>query len=388
VTDTAPYRNNRQCVLKQFKPAQRLDEETLKDMQRRFSVEAEALRILGQCCDQIPKLYDEFSENGEFYLVQEYIAGKTLAEKVENQKRLSENDVRKILANLLPVIQQVHENHRIHRDITPDNIILQDKDGKPILIDFGAVKEVIYTIVDSQGAPLDISVVIGKTSYMPQEQKLGTPKYQSDLYSLGLTSIYLLTGKSPKEITRDSATMAFQWHQHTSGVSDQLKVVIDKATQIDYKDRYSTAKEMLSDLERTVVYSRVTIVKTLTENEAKRKQEEWKRICQEIERREREAKEAVRLYWEQLEREFQEDLERRQAEDAKFKEEVRRNRVEREEAKRKAEQKSYSDYQGSKEPPFETSKVERPRNDVFWIATGSVILTLIVGVVTKLLGFW
>src|SRR5205085_7667013 len=119
-TDNAPYRNNRECVLKQFKPIQKFNDEMLEDLKKRFSVEAKALQILSQKCDQIPKLYDEFSENGEFYLVQEYICGTTLVEKIKGANRFTEFEVRRILSGLLPVIQQVHDNKMIHRDITPD----------------------------------------------------------------------------------------------------------------------------------------------------------------------------------------------------------------------------------------------------------------------------
>ena len=375
VTDEAPHRNRRQCVLKQFKPAQRLDLETLKEMQRRFSIEAKALQTLGQRCDRIPKLYDEFSENGEFYLVQEYIEGKTLAQKVKETGAFPEAGVRKLLIRLLSVIHQVHANRMIHRDITPDNIMLRSKDAKPVLIDFGAVKEVLYTIVDSKGAPLDISIVIGKKHYMPNEQKLGTPRYESDLYSLGLCAIYLLTGKSPQEFTRDRETMSVQWHSHAPRVSAQLKSILDKAIQVDYRDRYATAQEMLRDLEKSVAGdTTVTFTRPLTKEEAAKKRAEWERNCREVERREREAKEAVRLYVEKLEREFQEDLKRRQAEDAKYKAEIRR--------KRELQQ------QTGKEAAFDSDEIENRQNELSRSAIGFVILFVVIGIVTKLLGLW
>jgi serine/threonine protein kinase len=383
VIDEAPHRNSRQCVLKQFKPAQTLDSETFKDMQRRFSVEAKALQTLGQQCDQVPKLYDEFSVGGEFYLAQEYVEGKTIAQKIIDTKPFSEPDVRKILISLLSVIHQVHANRMIHRDITPDNIMLRDKDTKPILIDFGAVKEVLYTIVDSKGAPLDISIVIGKRHYMPNEQKLGTPQYESDLYSLGLSAIYMLTGKSPNEFFRDESTMAYKWHKHVPEISTKLRSILDKAIQIDYRDRYRSAQEMLDDLETS--NSSVTVTRVLTKEEAARKRAEWERTCKDIERREREAKEAVRLYLEKLEVEFQDDLKRRQAEDAKYKAEIRRKR---EQGKIPNKQNSYNARQDPQKTPFNSNEPERTQRNFSRIVAMGTVLAVVIAVITKLIGLW
>lgn len=386
VIDLAPHRNNRQCVLKQFKPAQILDSETFKDMQRRFSVEAKALQTLGQQCDQVPKLYDEYSEGGEFFLVQEYVEGKTIAQKIIDTKPFSESDVRKILVSLLSVINQVHANRMIHRDITPDNIMLRDKDAKPVLIDFGAVKEVLYTIVDSKGTPLDISIVIGKRHYMPNEQKLGTPRYESDLYSLGLSAIYMLTGKSPNEFARDESTMMFKWHKYAPEVSANLKSILDKAIEIECRDRYKTAEEMLDDLEKTVPSnSAVTVTRVLTEKEAAKRRAEWERARRDIERREFEAKEAVRLYVEKLELEFQADLKRRQEIDAKFKAEVRRKR---EQANTQDKQGSYNtpeEAQKSAAASYETAQTQVKFSRIALVTGASAAA---IAVITKLIGLW
>lgn len=395
VTDKAPHRNNRQCVLKQFKPAQILNADLFRDMQRRFSVEAKALQVLGQQSDQIPKLFDEFSENNEFYLVQEYVEGKTLVKKVEQERQLSETEVRRILSYLLPVIQQVHNNKMIHRDITPDNIMLRNKDSKPILIDFGAVKEVLYTIVDSKGDPLDVSIAIGKNSYMPNEQKLGLPRYESDLYSVGLTAVYLLTGKSPGEFTRNPETMTLEWSRHAGGIGNQLRAVLEKATQVDYKDRYRSAAEMLRDLENTTTSSTVTFVKTFTPEETRRRQTEWQRICAEIERRQREAWQAVRLYNEQLEGEFQKDLKKRIDEEAKRKAQVRLEREKRETTGKKAEQQtSHSKNQTQPDSVPQSPEKGPLTNETGAAKDSATILKWVVGAVifvlvfSKLLRWW
>ncbi|MEO1634980.1 MAG: serine/threonine-protein kinase, partial [Cyanobacteria bacterium J06631_9] len=140
--------SNRQCVLKQLKPVH--DKPELHQMvQDRFQREAAILEKLGEMHDQIPRLHAYFSEADQFYLVEEWVEGLTLTQKVIKDGPLSESAVQSILSNLLPVIGYVHSQRIVHRDIKPDNIILRQQDGKPVLIDFGAVKETMKTIINS-----------------------------------------------------------------------------------------------------------------------------------------------------------------------------------------------------------------------------------------------
>ncbi|GAB1537578.1 hypothetical protein NUACC21_02230 [Scytonema sp. NUACC21] len=122
-------------------------------MQERFHREAAILEDLGGSSEQIPTLYAYFQLDEQFYLVQEYIEGDTLTAKVRQQGVLNESSVREILASLLTVLEYVHSKHIVHRDIKPDNIILRHRDGKPVMIDFGAVRETMSTVVNSQGNP-------------------------------------------------------------------------------------------------------------------------------------------------------------------------------------------------------------------------------------------
>jgi len=86
----------------------------------------------------------------------------------------------------------VHSKGIIYRDIKPDNIILRQSNGKPVLIDFGAVKT-MTAVVNYQGK-ITHSIVLGYSGFMSPEQATGRPIYASDLYSVGMTAIYLLTG--------------------------------------------------------------------------------------------------------------------------------------------------------------------------------------------------
>ncbi|MDZ8054297.1 MAG: protein kinase domain-containing protein [Aulosira sp. ZfuVER01] len=239
--------SRRRCVIKQLKPISN-DPPTYQMIQQRFEREAATLEYLGKSSDQIPELYAYFSENGQFYLVQEWIHGQTLRDVVQAKGYESETVVREILLSLLPVLDYIHSKGIIHRDIKPDNIILRSPDSKPVLIDFGAVKETIRSVVSSPGLPAQ-SMVIGTPGYMPSEQALGRPVYATDIYSLGLTAIYLLTGKQPQELETDQQTGEILWQEYAPNISVSLAKVLNQAIKPNAGDRYTTASKMLYALE-------------------------------------------------------------------------------------------------------------------------------------------
>jgi serine/threonine-protein kinase len=242
--------SNRRCVIKQLKPIAS-NHQIYQLVQERFQREASILEELGEEKEQIPRLYGYFAFAGNFYLVQQWIDGETLVQKVQQQRPLSESAVKDILASLLSVLDYVHSQHIIHRDIKPDNIILRLKDGKPVLIDFGAVKEVMGTVVNSQGNPTS-SIVIGTPGFMPSEQAAGRPLYSSDLYSLGLTAIYALTGRQPQELDIDHTTGEIFWHRYAPSVSQDFAKILDKAIRYHPRERYPTARDMLNALQLPV----------------------------------------------------------------------------------------------------------------------------------------
>jgi serine/threonine-protein kinase len=215
------------------------------------------LEDLGQKNEQIPQLYAYGEEQGQFYLVQEYIDGETLSTKVGNRGVLGDAAVRDILLKLLAVLVYVHDHRIVHRDIKPDNIILRRGDELPVLIDFGAVKETMGTVMTAAGNPTS-SIVIGTPGFMPSEQSIGRPVYATDLYALGLTAIYLLTGKVPQELATDPLTGEIQWRDHAPGVSPSLALVLDKAIKSHYQERFPTAQAMQEALAPSS--SRSTIV--------------------------------------------------------------------------------------------------------------------------------
>lgn len=235
------------CVVKQLKPVSP-DPQLQKLIQERFEKEAIILEELSDESDgMIPRLYAYFIEEDEFYLVQEYINGQTLTERIKTQGAFTEQQVRDWLLDILPILTYIHSRGIVHRDIKPDNIMLRQRDNKPILIDFGAVKETMSTVITNSGNS-SRSIVIGTPGFMPVEQMAGRPMYASDIYSLGLTAIYLLTGKLPSEMENDPATGNVNWQPLVPNVSPQLIGILDKATQTLLNARYANAQEMLQAL--------------------------------------------------------------------------------------------------------------------------------------------
>ncbi|MCY7278076.1 MAG: serine/threonine protein kinase, partial [Phormidesmis sp. CAN_BIN44] len=195
----------RQCVVKQFQPSGRLTSSQLKMAQDLFEREAEALEQLGREHSQIPDLFAFFelsipsphqaTEDKFFYLVQEFIDGETLEERLIRQGKFSESDVLDVLKETLKILQFVHGNGSIHRDIKPSNI-MWNLNGRLYLLDFGAVK---YATKAAGGSKASTSIY--SLGFAPPEQVSGDEVYPStDLYALAVTCIMLLTGKQPPEL--------------------------------------------------------------------------------------------------------------------------------------------------------------------------------------------
>jgi CHASE2 domain-containing sensor protein/tRNA A-37 threonylcarbamoyl transferase component Bud32 len=234
---------NPQCVLKQLKPAS-TKPQALQLARRLFHSEAQTLEKLGTH-DQIPQLLAYFEEDEEFYLVQERIIGHPLNQELPPGRVIDEIAAIKIVRDLLQTLTFVHKNNVIHRDIKPSNIIRRHSDGKLVLIDFGAVKEVSTKQLDTQ-EPTAFTIGIGTQGYAPSEQCFGRPHYSSDIYAVGMVGIKALTGIAPRELDRD-ADGEIKW-SNRSQVSHSLTKILSKMVLDDFKQRYQSALEALEDL--------------------------------------------------------------------------------------------------------------------------------------------
>jgi serine/threonine protein kinase len=234
------------CVIKQLEP-QFTDSVNLQLARRLFKTEAKVLHKLGTH-PQIPQLFDHFEENQEFYLVQEFIDGHDLTDEFTPGKQWSEPDAICLLQEILETLAFVHQQNVIHRDIKPSNLIRRHSDYKLVLIDFGAVKQIgTQTIMASGMAPLTIA--IGTPGYLPTEQASGMPKFNSDIYAVGMIGISALTGLSPtrQELPIDPETEEIRW-SHLTEVTPELADIIDKMVRYDYRTRYQSAVAVLNDL--------------------------------------------------------------------------------------------------------------------------------------------
>jgi eukaryotic-like serine/threonine-protein kinase len=232
------------CVVKHLQPKDP-DPNALSIAKTCFEREAECLYRLGES-DRIPRLYAHFEEKGQFYLVQEYIDGKELSEELPLGKPLSENQTIKLLQEILEVLAIVHRENVIHRDIKPSNIIRRKRDGKLVLIDFGAVKEISALAVTSYGKT-SMTVPIGTPGYMPSEQARGKPRLASDIYAVGIIGIEALTGMTSDRLPEDPNTGAIIWRDRAN-VSDGLALFLDKTIQEYHQFRYQNASEALQAL--------------------------------------------------------------------------------------------------------------------------------------------
>jgi eukaryotic-like serine/threonine-protein kinase len=246
--------NNPECVVKQLKPVT-TDPYTLHEAKRLFDQEAKILESLG-IHHQIPRLLAHFEENQQFYLVQEYIEGHDLSQEISSGQHLSDIEVIKLLQDILEVLAFVHQQKVIHRDMKPSNI-RRRKDGKIVLIDFGAVKEV-KTLQVNQHGQTSFTVAIGSPGYMPSEQANGEPKLSSDIYAVGIIAIQALTGINPASRTnqgvgglpKNPQTGEIIWRDRLhQKINPKLANIIDKMVRYHFSQRYQSADEALAAIQ-------------------------------------------------------------------------------------------------------------------------------------------
>ncbi|NET44623.1 serine/threonine-protein kinase [Okeania sp. SIO2B3] len=230
-----------QCVVKQLTPSDPRPQ-VFQVAKSLFDKEAKILHRLGKH-EQIPRLFAYFEEGGQFYLVQEFIEGNDLTNEIYPGKKISEKQAIKLLAEILEVLKYVHEENVIHRDLKPQNIMRRKSDGKIVLIDFGAVKE-IKGLTVIRGGQTSITIAVGTPGYMPMEQAAGQPKFCSDIYAVGIMAIEALTGVDVNQFSKDTSTGEIIWKDRVN-VSDDLGRVLDKMVLYDWRDRYHSIALLL-----------------------------------------------------------------------------------------------------------------------------------------------
>ncbi|MEG4408455.1 serine/threonine-protein kinase [Microcoleus sp. MON2_D5] len=239
------------CAIKQFFPLSQGTSSSEKAAEL-FNREAVRLDELGKH-PQIPELLAHFQQERYQYLVQEFIEGQNLQKELARTGPFSESQILSLLKDLLPVLQFVHDRSVIHRDIKPPNIIRRRISKTPIiytypaltgelvLVDFGAAKVV-------EGLR-ETGTVIGSPEFVAPEQIRGQAVYASDLYSLGVTCIYLLTQISPFDLF-DINQDVWVWRDFLKVPMDpKLSRILDKMIESSLSRRYKSVAEVLKDLQ-------------------------------------------------------------------------------------------------------------------------------------------
>ena len=242
------------CVLKEFNPQVR-DKMALDKAQTLFQREASILYQLNH--PQIPRFRELLRDRERLFLVQDYIEGPSYHELLNRRKqyadRFSEAEVTQLLTQLLPVLQYLHSVGIVHRDISPDNLIQRNADGRPVLIDFGGVKQLVVNVRYQLGVPEPYYssggqvTLLGKEGYAPEEQiESGQVSPSTDLYALGMTALVLLTGKEPDELY-DQRKDRWVWQEDVQ-ISDQLRRVLERLVSKDPNQRFQSASQVMAAL--------------------------------------------------------------------------------------------------------------------------------------------
>ncbi len=232
------------CAVKQLQPKFNTSS-VWASAKERLATEAMVLQWLGKH-DRIPEFIGHFEEQKQFYLALEFIEGEELEQEVHRQI-LNEAQAIEFLLDVLNTLKSVHKQGIIHRDIKPSNLIRRKQDGKMILIDFGAVKEIGTMAFDTSKQQVKTQI-IGTPGYMPPEQNSGNPVYSSDIYALGRTVIFAMTNKSPSEWDESEPEGIKAWNKKIA-ISEAFLKIINRMTATNTAERYSSAGQVLQDLE-------------------------------------------------------------------------------------------------------------------------------------------
>ena len=242
------HRFKEPCVLKEFVP-QIEDPNLLVKAQELFEREAKILYQLEH--SQIPKFRELMRESGKLYLVQDYVEGATYRGLLQSRQdyggQFSETEITQLLYQLLPILDYIHNLDIIHRDISPENLILRAQDGLPVLIDFGSVKQIAATVEQELSAPSS-QTRIGKVGYVPPEQfHSGTVDATSDLYGLAATLVVLATGREPQDLT-DMYDNSWNWERFVR-LGEPINHVLRKMLAPSPVQRYQSANAVMQALQ-------------------------------------------------------------------------------------------------------------------------------------------
>ena len=238
------------CALKEFIPPQGSDYAFVKAREL-FQREAAVLYQISH--PQIPQFRAIFEENQRLFLVQDYVEGKTyrllLNERKAQGKAFSDVEALQLIFQILPVLDHIHGKGIIHRDIAPDNVMLRQRDQLPVLIDFGVVKEIVTRF---HTPDTEMPTTVGKLGYAPSEQmQTGRAYPNSDLYSLAVTVVVLMTGREPQELY-DDRSLTWIWQRWVPNIHPGIAEVLNRMLSYRPGDRYQSVSEVVQALQAII----------------------------------------------------------------------------------------------------------------------------------------
>lgn len=242
------------CVLKEFNP-QAPGKLAMDKAQTLFEREASILYQINH--PQVPRFRELLRDEARLFLVQDYVEGPTYRELLDRRRaydgRFSEAEVIQLLMQTLPLLQYLHSIGIVHRDISPDNLIQRNADGRPVLIDFGGVKQLVVNVRYQLGVAQPYQATdgtvtrLGTVGYAPEEQlESGQVSPATDLYALGVTALVLLTGREPEDLY-DSRRDRWVWPEQVE-LSETLTQVLNRLVAQNPDDRYQSAGQVLAAL--------------------------------------------------------------------------------------------------------------------------------------------
>lgn len=247
-------RFHEKIAIKEFLPAVQ-GTHALEKAEELFQREAITLHQLQH--PQIPRFWETFREGKRLFLVEDFIEGQTyqslLEQRLRQGQRFNEAEILQLFRKLLPVLSYLHHQGVIHRDISPDNIMLRAKDRQVVLIDLGGVKQVAIDVATQiagvqNRAASSKATCLGKVGYAPDEQlRLGIIAPHSDLYALAVTALVLMTGKQPQELL-DQHTLHWMWHRELT-LSPLLTKTLNRMLNRQPSGRFKSADEVLQVLQ-------------------------------------------------------------------------------------------------------------------------------------------
>jgi serine/threonine-protein kinase len=210
------------------------------------SVEKESRLLQSLDSPGIVKLLDHFVEDHRAYLVLEHIDGCNLRDAVQSDGPMSNEQTHDMALQMCEILKVLHTNGVVHRDFTPDNLILNSR-GNLKLIDFNVAQQL-------QGG--STGTIVGKHAYLPPEQFRGKATSQSDLYAFGATLFYLLTGQDPEPISQSTPRAV------NEEVDATLNDIVTRSTALQTSNRYQSAEEIEAILLSTSKQEVITTSKT------------------------------------------------------------------------------------------------------------------------------